>query len=172
MPPMTVRARVVTATVLSALIVAPVTATVAAAAPAGNAVTGSVVEPGDPLRKADADGTTLNRIAAAWSLSTGSPAVTTAVLGTGVSPVDDIDDGRLLPGRDVVNDDTDAADDEGHGIYVATRIAGEADNNFAGVGVCWTCKILPVKVLKPTSAGGAAGLWGSALGIHLAAPLA
>jgi hypothetical protein len=154
---------------LLALLVAPVTATTAAAAPAGNVVAGSFVEPNDPLRKADADGMVLNRIAAAWTWSTGSPEVTVAVLDTGVSPVEDLDDGRLLPGRNVVSDDTDTTDDQGHGTYIAATIAGEADNNFGGAGVCWTCKILPVKVSKPVSAGGTVASADVAAGIVWAA---
>jgi hypothetical protein len=156
-------ARLRTITVLCALLapltVAPISG-VASAAPAAaavNAVTGGAVEPVDPLRKADADGMLLNRIAPAWSWTTGSPDVVVAVLDTGVSPIEDLDDGRLLPGHDVVNGDDDAVDDQGHGTYTAATIAGEADNDFGGAGVCWTCRILPVKVMTTSASGGTTG---------------
>jgi hypothetical protein len=140
-----------------ALIAAPSPALASGVPVAVNAVTGSAVEPIDPLRKADADGMSLNRIAPAWSWTTGSSEVTVAVVDSGASAVEDLDDGRLLPGRDIVNGDDDPTDDQGHGTYVATTIAGEADNNVGGAGVCWACRILPVKVLKPTSTGGTTG---------------
>ena len=94
------------------------------------------------------------RAPAAWDRTTGSSAVTIAVVDTGVNPVPDLGS-RLLPGHDFVNGDSDAADDHGgrHGTSVATVAAG-AGNDAAGVaGVCWQCKVLPVKVMDSTGAG-------------------
>lgn len=127
------------------------------AEPEGTAHGMAVPEPADPLRTDDADGLAVNRIPAAWSWSTGSADVTVAVLDSGVSPNADLDDGRLLTGHDFVNDDDDAADDHGHGTMVAATIAGEPGNGVGGAGVCWQCKILPVKVLRPTDTGGTSG---------------
>lgn len=117
----------------------------------------AVPDPADPLRTDGTDGFAVNRIPAAWSWSTGSADVTVAVLDSGVSPNADLDDGRVLPGHDFVNDDDDAADDHGHGTMVAATIAGKPGNGVGGAGVCWQCKILPVKVLRPTDTGGTSG---------------
>lgn len=117
----------------------------------------AVPDPEDPLRTDGTDGFAVNRIPAAWSWSTGAVDVTVAVLDSGVSPNADLDDGRVLPGHDFVNDDDDAADDHGHGTMVAAAIAGKPGNGAGGAGVCWQCKILPVKVLRPTDTGGTSG---------------
>ncbi|MDR7279377.1 S8 family serine peptidase [Catenuloplanes atrovinosus] len=108
------------------------------------------VTPNDPfyseqwgLRKVNVPG--------AWSMTTGA-AVTVAVLDTGVNPVSDLA-GRVLPGYDFINDDANAADDEGHGTAVASVIAGAGDDGDGMAGVCWTCRILPVKVLDDEGSG-------------------
>jgi subtilisin family serine protease len=88
----------------------------------------------------------------AWQHTTGSPAVTVAVVDTGVSPVPDLA-GALLAGRDFVNGDADAADDHGHGTLTAGVLAARGDNGLATAGVCWSCRILPVKVLGSNGSG-------------------
>lgn len=118
-----------------------------------------MVAPDDPLRVSGDDEFADNRIPPAWSWTTGSSDVTVAVLDSGVTPNADLDDGRILPGHDFVNDDDDASDDQGHGTMVAATIAGEADNGVGGAGVCWQCRILPVRVLHLSSTGGTAGTY-------------
>ena len=87
----------------------------------------------------------------AWDRSTGSPSITIAVLDTGVDPGPEFD-GKLTAGVDFVNDDSDASDDHGHGTSVA--VVAAADANDGGVaGLCWTCRVMPVKVLDSTGAG-------------------
>jgi putative cell wall-binding protein len=88
----------------------------------------------------------------AWDTTVGTSNVIIAILDTGVSPHDEFS-GKLLPGADLVNDDSDAADDNGHGTAAAAVAA--ADANDAGIaGLCWECRILPVKVLDAAGAGG------------------
>lgn len=90
---------------------------------------------------------------AAWDVTTGASSVVVAVLDTGVNPGPEFD-GKLLSGIDVVNDDSDPADDndQRHGTAVAAIAA--ADANDGGVaGMCWTCRILPVKVLAADGSG-------------------
>ncbi|GAB7040567.1 MULTISPECIES: S8 family serine peptidase [Catenuloplanes] len=108
------------------------------------------VTPNDPfwseqwgLRKVNVPG--------AWGMTTGDP-VTVAVLDTGVNPVSDLA-GRVLPGYDFINDDANPADDEGHGTAVASVIAGRGDDGSGMAGVCWDCRILPVKVLDEKGSG-------------------
>lgn len=119
----------------------------------------SEIAPDDPLRTSGDDEFGTNRIPPAWSWTTGSADVTVAVVDSGVTPNADLDDGRVLPGHDFVNNDEDANDDHGHGTMVAAAIAGEADNGVGGAGVCWRCRILPVKVTKPHSSGGTTGTY-------------
>ncbi|GAB4190435.1 MAG: S8 family peptidase [Roseiflexaceae bacterium] len=82
----------------------------------------------------------------AWDLSTGGP-ITIALLDTGVSPTHLDLKRKLLPGYDFVNSDADPRDDEGHGTHTAGIAAADTDNSIGIAGICWGCKILPVKVL-------------------------
>jgi subtilisin family serine protease len=88
----------------------------------------------------------------AWSTTTGSPSVIVAVVDTGVKAMPDLA-GRILPGYDFVNKDTNATDDNGHGTMAAGVIAATANNGVGIAGICGYCKILPVKVLDAKGAG-------------------
>jgi subtilisin family serine protease len=102
----------------------------------------------------------------AWDLTTGSTAVTVAVVDTGVTNLGGELGDAVLPGWDYVNGDSDPADDEGHGSAVAALIAGRGNNGAGTAGVCWQCKILPVKVLDSLGNGTMANV---AAGIKYAA---
>jgi hypothetical protein len=96
-----------------------------------------------------------------WARTTGDADVVIAVVDTGVDPANrDLTD-RLVDGYDFVNDDRDPRDDNGHGTAVAT-ISGAAGDTFGVAGVCWRCRIMPVKVLD---ADGNGFLSDAALGI-------
>ncbi|WP_213008576.1 S8 family serine peptidase [Paractinoplanes toevensis] len=90
-------------------------------------------------------------VPAAWDTTTGS-VVKIAVIDTGVTMTGDLT-GAVLGGYDFVNNDTEAADDFGHGTTVASLIAARGNNNQGMAGVCWGCAILPVKVLDRTGSG-------------------
>ncbi|GAA4597507.1 hypothetical protein BJY16_002379 [Actinoplanes octamycinicus] len=90
----------------------------------------------------------------AWQTTTGSNAVTVAVLDSGVNPVDELRD-KLLPGFDFVTFDDDTRDpgEYPHGTVVSSLI-GSASNNGTGMaGVCWQCQILPVRVIGEDGTG-------------------
>jgi subtilisin family serine protease len=84
----------------------------------------------------------------AWSLTTGA-AVTVAVIDGGVDAFGDLT-GAVLDGRDFVDNDPIANDENGHGTAVASLIAARGNN---GAGIAGTCRILPVKVLGPEGDG-------------------
>jgi subtilisin family serine protease len=93
-----------------------------------------------------------------WDRERGKPAVVIAVLDTGVDARHpDLAGGKVLTalGRDFVNGDADATDDNGHGTAVAGIAAAGSDNALGMAGVCWGCRILPVKVLDATGKGSA-----------------
>lgn len=88
----------------------------------------------------------------AWDLTTGNSNVTVAVVDSGVqSGLPDM--GALTAGYDFVNNDSDPADDDGHGTAVAGVIAAQGNNGIGIAGVCWKCRIMPVKVLDSTGSG-------------------
>jgi subtilisin family serine protease len=117
--------------------------------------------------------------AAAWQQSTGAGALV-AVLDTGAdlghpdlqgafwtnpaeiagNGVDDDRDGYVddIHGADIVNDDGDPSDDEGHGTHVAGLIAARAGNEIGGAGLAPDARLMIVKVLDGHRSGTAGGL--------------
>ncbi|HQF94566.1 MAG TPA: S8 family serine peptidase [Microthrixaceae bacterium] len=89
---------------------------------------------------------------AAWGVSTGAPSVVIAVVDSGVNPVSDLA-GRVLPGYDFVNGDSDASDDADHGTESALVAAAAGDAGGGTAGMCWSCQVLPVKVLDREGVG-------------------
>ena len=103
----------------------------------------------------------------AWDITTGSAAITIAVIDTGVLPHAELV-GRLVAGYDFITDVASANDGDGrdgnaadpgdygcngsgnsswHGTHVSGTI-GAASNNGAGVtGINWVSKIQPIRVL-------------------------
>jgi subtilisin family serine protease len=110
----------------------------------------AAVIPDDPGYRAQW-GVPKTRVNQAWSVVRGS-GVTVAVVDTGVAALPDFA-GRLLPGYDFVNGDHNAADDNGHGTMAAGVIAAAGDNGTGIAGICWLCRILPVKVLDSHGGG-------------------
>ncbi|GIE82239.1 hypothetical protein Aph02nite_81890 [Actinoplanes philippinensis] len=108
--------------------------------------------PNDPMHPQQWGNRVINS-PAAWDVTTGSADVTVAVVDTGVTPGGELA-GRVLPGYDFVNDDADPADDNGHGTMSASVIAAAGDDGTGLAGLCWSCRILPVKVLDAGGVGG------------------
>jgi subtilisin family serine protease len=114
----------------------------------------ATLAPDDPYYTNGAEwGLPLIGAPAAWDTTTGDGGPVIAVIDTGVSATHPELAGRVLPGIDLVNGDNDPSDDNGHGTHVA-GIAAATGNNTAGVaGVCWGCRILPVKALDASGSG-------------------
>lgn len=88
-----------------------------------------------------------------WDISTGSPAITIAILDTGVDQGHLDLAGKTVAGYDFVNNDENPQDDNGHGTHVA-GIAAASSNNSAGIaGVSWGARIMPIKVLNAFGSG-------------------
>lgn len=114
-------------------------------------VTAAERVPTDPLW-GEQWGLVLTRANRAWDTTVGSPSVVIAVLDSGVDPNHPDLAGALVPGTDFVNRDDDPADDFGHGTSVAAIAAARAGNGGIA-GYCWTCAVMPVKVLDDEGVG-------------------
>ena len=88
-----------------------------------------------------------------WEVSRGSTRTIVAVVDTGVQASHPDLMGSVLPGFDFVHDETNALDDHGHGTAVAGIVAARANNAIGIAGACWTCMVLPVKVLDRDGTG-------------------
>ncbi len=129
-----------------------------------NAVRHALLTPNDPIVKQQ---WALGAIRAyeAWDITTGSD-LTIAILDTGVSRSHPDLGGKLLPGYNFAYNNGDTSDDQGHGTYTAGVAAASSNNGQGIAGVCWGCKILPVKVLNSDGQGSDAEI---AAGIRWAA---
>ena len=109
--------------------------------------------PNDTYFASDQYGLENIRAPQGWDLSTGSTAITIAILDSGV----DLDHpdlaSKIVPGYDFVNNDGVPQDDNGHGTHVAGIAAAVSNNGLGVAGVSWGARIMPVKVLDETGTG-------------------
>jgi subtilisin family serine protease len=89
----------------------------------------------------------------AWDATRGSPSVVVAVVDTGVDYAHPDLQRLFVDGYDFVNEDADPRDDQGHGTAVAGVIAARTQNRTGQAGMCWACKVMPVKVLDANGSG-------------------
>jgi subtilisin family serine protease len=110
----------------------------------------SIGVPGSPSGTARAD----IKAPEGWEETKGTDATLIAILDTGIDLVHpDLQNKIISGGRDFVNDDFDASDDNWHGTHVAGIAAAETNNREGIAGVAWNCRLLPVKVLDEEGLG-------------------
>jgi len=116
---------------------------------------GTIPVPGAPQGKERAD----IKAPEGWSETLGDQDIIIAVIDTGIDLLHpDLQNKIVSGGRDFINGDFDATDDNGHGTQVA-GIAGAETNNRRGIaGVAWNCRILPIKALDANGVGTTAEL--------------
>lgn len=87
---------------------------------------------------------------AAWDMTTGSPRAVIAIVDSGIDPTHPDLAGALRIGHDFVDRDADATDPPGpHGTAVAGVAAARANNGFGAMGTCFSCDVMPLRVLGP-----------------------
>lgn len=89
----------------------------------------------------------------AWEYTTGSATVTIAIVDTGVQADHPELIGRVLPGWNTYNNNSDASDPHGHGTFVAGVAAARGDNGIGIAGMNWNARILPVRCVSSAGVG-------------------
>jgi subtilisin family serine protease len=112
----------------------------------------AVAVPTDPLWSAQWYARTV-RAPAAWDITTGASETIVAVIDTGVQANHPDLKGRVLAGWNFVGNNANAEDDGDHGTPASGIIAAAGNNGVGVAGMCWKCRILPVKVLNSSGGG-------------------
>lgn len=97
------------------------------------------------------------RMKDAWKGAQGD-GVVVAVLDTGVAKVPDLEQSTFVDGWNFIANNSNAADDHGHGTHVAGTIAQSTNNGVGVAGVAFKAKIMPVKVLSGSGSGSLSGI--------------
>jgi len=120
-------------------------------------VSASDVTPNDPYWPQQW-GSSLIKAPAAWAVTTGNSNVTLAVLDSGLNGSLSEFAGRVVPGYNFVANNTNTSDDNSHGTAVTGIAAGAGNNGTNTAGMCWSCSIMPVKVLDSSGNGTDSGV--------------
>jgi thermitase len=89
----------------------------------------------------------------AWDLGTGGPAGVVAILDTGADQDHEDLAANIVAGYDFVSNDTNPEDDNGHGTQASGIASARGNNNKGVAGVCWSCGVMPLKVLDSGGGG-------------------
>ncbi len=90
---------------------------------------------------------------AAWDITTGSNAITIAVIDTGIDEGHPDLASKIVAGYDYVDYDSNPHDLNGHGTHCAGIAAAVTDNGAGVAGVSWGAKIMPLRVLNTEGNG-------------------
>jgi thermitase len=89
----------------------------------------------------------------AWDATVGSTSVIVAVIDSGVDIYHPDLSGKIVKPYNAADRTTNVTDSKKHGTGVASAIAATSSNSRGLAGMCWSCKIMPIKVF--TGTGGA-----------------
>jgi thermitase len=87
---------------------------------------------------------------AAWDITPGNPDVIIAILDSGVDASHPDLVGKLVPGYNFYDNNTNTADVFGHGTKVAGAAAASGNNAVGVAGVSWHGRIMPMRVTDST----------------------
>lgn len=75
-----------------------------------------------------------------------------ALIDTGVTTIPETS-GQILPGYNVITNNSNATDDNGHGTFISSLIVSTVNNNQGIAGINDKASILPIKVLDADGGG-------------------
>jgi thermitase len=122
-----------------------------------DSATQATVTPNDPGWVSEWGAAKINE-PAAWDSTTGSSSTVIAVLDSGADSSHPDLQGRFLPGYNFIGNNTNTADDNGHGTAASGVVGATANNGIGMAGACWACQLMPVKVLDANGSGNYTGL--------------
>ncbi len=89
----------------------------------------------------------------AWDITTGTSGITIAIIDTGIDNTQPDLTGQIVAGYNFVSNNTNTNDDQGHGTACAGIVGGLGNNGILTAGVCWGCKLMPVKIVGSSGYG-------------------
>jgi thermitase len=89
----------------------------------------------------------------AWNITSGDSDTILAMLDSGIALDHPDFAGRILPGKNFVDERKSPADDLGHGTNCSSIAAATGGNGIGIAGMNWKCRILPVKILNANNSG-------------------
>ncbi len=90
-----------------------------------------------------------------WEVSRGRSDVIVAVIDTGIDLSHPEFQGKLVKGYNVIADNNNPNDDNGHGTHVAGVIAAKTNNGVGIAGMSWNSKLMPIKAIGADGSGSA-----------------
>ena len=87
----------------------------------------------------------------AWSVATGQPTTIVAVIDTGVRPEHPDLSGKIQPGYNFFDGNSDPLDDVGHGTGVAGIIAARGNDGVGIAGAAMNVQVMPIRVGNGTA---------------------
>jgi subtilisin family serine protease len=89
----------------------------------------------------------------AWDITRGSSDVVIAILDSGLETSHPEFAKRVVAPWDYVGDDAIPNDPRGHGTMSSGAAAARGNNSRGVAGVCWSCRIMPLRVLDRNGTG-------------------
>jgi subtilisin family serine protease len=94
----------------------------------------------------------------AWDTTLGDPSTVIAVIDTGVDRSQPDLTGGVLAGWDFIANDSDPADEHGHGTSASGVAAARTGNGVGIAGLCGGCAIMPLRALGADGSGSVTGI--------------
>ena len=87
----------------------------------------------------------------AWETTTGDTDLIMAIIDSGVDSAHPDLAGKIVPGWNFFDDNTDTSDWGTHGTAVAGAAAAATNNTIGVASVAWGCRIMPLRVSDPAN---------------------